>query len=154
MSDLKILENTRDIKRIKNGVIITIKQKQEYPQNNVNSLIKSYKESLKINSDFLEKYEEYEKIACESNKKIFEDMKQKNIEFIEKMDDVSEYEKTAFELLDEELKKRQDFLDNFDRSFKETKEAVIQTAKAEKEKAKEDVKVANNTLKLWSKYEK
>ena len=154
MSELKILENTREIQKTEDGVIVIIKQKQEYPQVNVNNLIKSYQESLDKNTEFLKKYEEYKNTACESNKKIFKEMKRNNIEFIEKMDDVSEYEIKAFELLDEELKKRQDFLDNFDKSFKEIEEAVIQTAEAEKKKAEEDVEIANNVLNLWLEYKK
>jgi cysteinyl-tRNA synthetase len=153
MAELEILQNDREIERVEDGVILNVYQKQRYPQKNINNLITKYKNNLKSNTDFIEKFEVYKEKICETSKELFEKVRKENINFINRMKNVDEFRNKAKELLNEEIQKKQEFIDKFDSIIKDTEKRALEMAEVEKDDALKKIEDAKAVLELWEEFE-
>ena len=153
MAELEIIQNDREIERVEDGVILNVYQKQRYPQKNINNLITKYKNNLKSNTDFIEKFEVYKEKICETSKELFEKVKEENINFINRMKNVNEFRNKAKELLNEEIQKKQEFIDKFDSIIKDTEKRALEMAEVEKDDALKKIEDAKAVLELWEEFE-
>jgi len=153
MAELEIIQNDREIEKIDDGVILIVKQKQLYPQKNVNNLVKKYRELLEASEDFINKFENYKKNISNYNFEFFKKIKEDHFNFIEKMKDKKNFKSKSEELLLAELQKRKDFIDKFDEIIKDTERQALEQAEIEKEDALKKIDDAKAVLELWEKYE-